>query len=129
MGHTAPTAPPHVPARAWVVTLAGTAVNPCLGILYPWSGWEARPARAGGAAIYIAPLARFLIADYGLSGSFIVLGLFFAFVVIVAGQLLSWPPPGYVPPPPPEHARAAARATALAGADWPARDMVHTPQY
>src|SRR5262249_48013136 len=31
----------------------------------------------GGAAIYISPLAEFLIAHYGLSGSFIGLGLFF----------------------------------------------------
>src|SRR5207302_909011 len=55
----------------------------------------------GGAAIYIAPLARFLIAEYGLSGSFIGLGVLFAVVIIVAGQLLSWPGPGYVPPAPP----------------------------
>ena len=29
------------PARAWVVTFAGTAVNLCLGILYAWSVWKA----------------------------------------------------------------------------------------
>jgi MFS transporter, OFA family, oxalate/formate antiporter len=52
----------------------------------------------GGAAIYISPLAEWLIAHYGLSGSFIGLGLLFALVVVVAGLLLSWPPPGYVPP-------------------------------
>ncbi len=55
----------------------------------------------GGAAIYISPLAKYLIADYGLSGSFIGLGVLFAVVVVVAGQLLAWPPPGYVPPAPP----------------------------
>jgi len=32
----------------------------------------------GGAAIYISPLAKFLIANYGISGSFIGLGIFFA---------------------------------------------------
>ena len=52
----------------------------------------------GGAAIYISPLAKYLIANFGLSGSFIGLGMLFAVVVIVAGQLLAWPPPGYVPP-------------------------------
>ncbi len=52
----------------------------------------------GGAAIYISPLAEYLIANYGLTGSFVGLGLFFAFVIVVAGQLLSWPEPGYVPP-------------------------------
>src|SRR5437773_1476938 len=55
----------------------------------------------GGAAVYISPLAEYLIARFGLSGSFIGLGLLFAVVVVVAGQLLAWPPPGYVPPSPP----------------------------
>src|SRR5262245_56167989 len=31
-----------VPARAWVVTFAGMAVNLCLCILYAWSVWKAR---------------------------------------------------------------------------------------
>src|SRR4051794_31638790 len=205
-----------VPPRAWVVTLAGTAVNLCLGILYAWSVWKANlvadadhpagspmtgldegwtyltdaqatwayaicgfvfalvmipggrlqdrygprvgatlgglclaggcvlagllksytglilgfgllggigmglgyaaatPAAVrwfgphkrglivglvvggyGGAAIYISPLAKWLISDYGLSGSFIGLGCLFAVVVVVAGQLLSWPPADY----------------------------------
>jgi OFA family oxalate/formate antiporter-like MFS transporter len=78
----------------------------------------------GGAAIYIAPLARYLIATYGLSGSFIGLGLLFAIVVIAAGQLLSWPPPGYVPPGPPLATNAAAKST-----DWPASAMVRTRQF
>jgi OFA family oxalate/formate antiporter-like MFS transporter len=30
-----------VPARAWLVAGAGTAVNLCLGILYAWSVWKA----------------------------------------------------------------------------------------
>lgn len=51
----------------------------------------------GGAAIYIAPLAQYLIEKYGISGSFIGLGIIFAIVVIVASQLLSQPPAGYVP--------------------------------
>ena len=54
----------------------------------------------GGAALYIAPLAKWLIANYGISGSFIVLGVIFAVVIIIAGQLLAWPPAGYVPPAP-----------------------------
>src|SRR3954471_14397233 len=235
---------PHaVPARAWVVTFAGTAVNLCLGILYAWSVWKANltgdhahppgspmtglnegwsyltdaqatwayatcglvfaaamipggrlldrhgprlgatlgglclaagcvlagllrsytglvlgfgllggvgmglgyaaatPAAVrwfgphrrglvvglvvggyGGAAVYISPLARWLIAEYGLSGSFLGLGALFAAVVVVAGQLLAWPPPGYAPP------GAAAPPGAMTRVDWPARDMVRTRQ-
>ena len=52
----------------------------------------------GGAAIYIAPLAKWLIAHHGLTGSFLALGALFAVVIVVAGLLLDWPPPGYVPP-------------------------------
>ena len=77
----------------------------------------------GGAAIYISPLAEYLIATFGLSGSFIGLGLLFALVVIVAGRLLAWPPAGYVPPPGP--ATGPGRA-AMTRVDWPAADMLRT---
>jgi OFA family oxalate/formate antiporter-like MFS transporter len=82
----------------------------------------------GGAALYIAPLARWLIADYGLSGSFIILGIVFAVVVIIAGQLLSWPPAGYVPPAAQAVAGAPAK-TALTTVDWAASDMIKTWQF
>lgn len=81
----------------------------------------------GGAALYIAPLAKWLIAEYGLTGSFVILGVVFAVVVIIAGQLLAWPPAGYVPPAPP--AKLAAGKPALTIVDWPAGDMVKTWQY
>jgi OFA family oxalate/formate antiporter-like MFS transporter len=236
-----------VPAQAWVVTLAGTAVNLCLGILYAWSVWKAElvareghpagsamtglnagwsyltdaqgtwayatcgflfalvmipggriqdrygpkvgailgglflaagcilsglmksyaglilgfgilggigmglgyaaatPAAVkwfgphrrglivglvvggyGGAAIYISPLSKYLIAHFGLSGSFIGLGLLFAVVVIVAGLLLSWPPAGYVPP---GTAALAPTKSAMTQVDWPAPAMVQTWQF
>jgi OFA family oxalate/formate antiporter-like MFS transporter len=238
--------PARIPAQAWVVTFAGTAVNLCLGILYAWSVWKANlignaehppgspmsgpnagwtyltdaqgtwayaicgfifalfmipggrlqdrcgpkigatlgglflasgcilaglmksylglvlgfgilggigmglgyaaatPAAVrwfgphrrafvvglvvggyGGAAIYISPLAKWLIASYGLSGSFIGLGILFAVVVIVAGQLLSWPPADYVPPSPPTSAQKAA----IGRHDWTAAKMLGTWQF
>jgi len=55
----------------------------------------------GGAALYIAPLGQYFIDTYGISGSFIGLGIIFAIVVIIAGQLLSNPPVGYIPAKPP----------------------------
>src|SRR5262249_51378114 len=75
----------------------------------------------GGAAIYISPLAKHLIARFGLSGSFLGLGLLFALVVVVAGQLLAWPPAGYAPPCPAPAPRQQARMTR---ADWSASDML-----
>lgn len=58
----------------------------------------------GAAAIYIAPLADYLIRHHGLTGSFVGLGILFAIVVVFAGRLITPPPPGYQPPVP---ARAA----------------------
>ncbi len=83
----------------------------------------------GGAALYIAPLAKWLIADYGLSGSFIILGVIFAVVVIIAGQLLAWPPAGYVPPAPLAAKAGAPVKTALTTVDWGASDMIKTWQF
>jgi OFA family oxalate/formate antiporter-like MFS transporter len=79
----------------------------------------------GAAAMYIAPLAGFLIDRYGLTGSFLGLGALFAVVVVVAGSLLRRPPDGYVPPAPPaDHTRPSVTA-----ADWPARRMLGTWQF
>jgi OFA family oxalate/formate antiporter-like MFS transporter len=80
----------------------------------------------GGAAIYISPLAEFLMAHFGLSGSFIGLGLLFAVVVVVAGQMLAWPPAGYVPP---SQRGAAQPMQTMTSLDWPARAMVKTWQF
>ncbi len=240
---------PSTPLRAWVVTLAGTAVNLCLGILYAWSVWKASllgtaahpagtpmtgldagwvyltdaqgtwayalcgfifaifmipggivqdrfgpkvGATAGGlclaagcflagwmrsymglilgfgllggigmglgyaaatpaavkwfgphrrglivgivvggfgaAAMYIAPLGKYLVANYGISGSFMGLGALFAVVVIVAGQLLSWPPAGYVPAPP-AGSSTAVRRPRMTNIDWSPKSMLGTWQY
>ncbi len=80
----------------------------------------------GGAAIYISPLAKSLIASHGISGSFIGLGILFAVVVIIAGRFLEGPPPGYVPPDSPDCHVAKARRT---GVDWSAREMIRTWQF
>jgi MFS transporter, OFA family, oxalate/formate antiporter len=78
----------------------------------------------GGAAIYISPLAKYLIANVGLSGSFIGLGMLFAVVVIVAGQLLAWPSAGYVPPPPPPTKREI-----MTRVEWSASEMLRSWQF
>ncbi len=79
----------------------------------------------GGAAIYISPLATWLIEKYGLSGSFIGLGCLFAVVVIVAGQLLAWPPSGYLPPT----SAASTRQASTTVREWSAPQMLATWQF
>lgn len=83
----------------------------------------------GGAAIYISPLASYLIGEYGISGSFIGLGVFFAVVVIVAGQLLSWPEAGYVVPPAPVANASSSLNAGMTRSDWSAPAMVRTVQF
>jgi OFA family oxalate/formate antiporter-like MFS transporter len=82
----------------------------------------------GAAALYIAPLGKYLIDNYGISNSFIYLGIFFAVVVIIAGQLLSNPPEGYVAPGPPVTA-ATAKKPAAPTADWTTSEMLGKWQY
>ncbi len=51
----------------------------------------------GGAAVYISPLMKWIIVEQGISGSFVTLGIFFASVIVIAGQFLRMPPVGFVP--------------------------------
>lgn len=84
----------------------------------------------GGAALYISPLARYLIDGYGITGSFIALGVAFAVVVIVAGQLLNTPPAGYEPPAPKVQASAAGAGNAAATTvDWEPAQIVKTKAF
>jgi OFA family oxalate/formate antiporter-like MFS transporter len=84
----------------------------------------------GGAALYISPLAQELITNYGISGSFIALGILFAIIVIIAGQLLSWPPAGYVPPGSQSSTEKASSKRAMQSSrDWTASEMLGTWQF
>ncbi len=82
----------------------------------------------GGAALYIGPLAQYLIDHYGITGSFVGLGILFALVVIIAGQLLLTPPEGYVPPGP-KVAATAKQIAASTKRNWNASEMVKTWQF
>ncbi len=82
----------------------------------------------GGAALYIGPLAKYLISDYGITNSFVILGIIFAAVVIVAGQLIKIPEAGYVPPVP-KVAQSAKQVAASTKHNWEAADMLKTWQF
>ncbi len=80
----------------------------------------------GGAAIYISPLATALIHSYGISGSFISLGILFAVVVVIAGRLLQLPPEGYVPA---AGAQASRNESTRTTTNWTAQQMLGTWQF
>ncbi len=87
----------------------------------------------GGAALYISPLAEYLINNYGISNSFIYLGIFFATVVVIAGQLLKTPqevyPDGSYVPPAPKCVRSTKVAAAATMHDWTPREILRTWQF
>ena len=84
----------------------------------------------GAAAVYISPLADYLIRNHGLTGSFVGLGMLFAVVVVIAGRLLNPPPAGYVAPAPEASTGAAQGAYApRSGGDFGARRMLGTWQF
>lgn len=84
----------------------------------------------GAAAIYIAPTAKYLIAGYGISGSFIGLGIFFGLVIVSAAQLLAAPGSEYRPQ---ASGASAAQATSagrsMTQEQWSARSMLGTWQF
>jgi OFA family oxalate/formate antiporter-like MFS transporter len=80
----------------------------------------------GAAAIYIAPLAKTLIANYGVSRSFIVLGIMFAIVIVAAAQLLSMPGNEYRPA---LSAKADTARRSMPQSQRSARSMLGTWQY
>jgi len=82
----------------------------------------------GGAALYISPLAAYLLGS-GITYSFVWLGIFFAVVVIIAGSLLAWPEPGYVPPPAPVKAGAAPAKAVGTLVDWAPSEIIKTWQF
>jgi len=82
----------------------------------------------GGAALYVSPLGAYLLNSGGITYSFIFLGIMFAVVTIIAGQLLAWPPAGYVPPAAAVKPGAAA-APSITKLDWVAGDMMKTWQF
>jgi MFS family permease len=83
----------------------------------------------GGAALYISPVAKWAVDTYGISGSFYLLGTWFAAVTIIAGQLLAWPQPGYVPPAPPVKAGAAPAKAVGTAIDWAPSEIPKTWQF
>jgi OFA family oxalate/formate antiporter-like MFS transporter len=83
----------------------------------------------GGAALYVSPLGAYLLSSGGLTYSFVVLGILFAVVTIIAGSQLEKAPPGYVAPALVVKAGAAPVKAAGTLVDWAPTDMMKTWQF
>ncbi len=84
----------------------------------------------GLAAVYIAPLTQYLLAETGVQSTFLMLGTAAAVLVCLFAQFLSNPPAGYVPPAPAAAGTAAAgKAPAAAKRDLDWNEMLRTPRF
>ncbi len=76
------------------------------------------------------PAAKHLIANYGISGSFITLGIFFAIVIVTAAQLLANPASDYRPAGSiASSASASSAKRSMATEEWSAASMLGTWQF
>lgn len=82
----------------------------------------------GGAALYVSPLAKWLIDGWGLSFSFYFFGIAYLIIICAAAQVLAWPPEGYVPEAPPVKPGEVAAAPVVP-TDWTAGEMTKTWQF
>lgn len=81
----------------------------------------------GLASVYAAPLAEWLIDEFGLATAVMALGIAFLVVVVGLAQLLKPPPAGYVP----EGTATAAKATSgpVQKVDYRPKEMLGTWQF
>jgi len=80
----------------------------------------------GGAALYVSPLAKYIIDGYGISASFYFFGIAYLVVICAAAQILAWPPEGYVPE---AKVLKEGEVAAKVQIDWTAGEMTKTWQF
>lgn len=81
----------------------------------------------GLAAVYVAPLASWLIAHCGIADTFLFLGLGAAIVIAAAAQFLCNPPAGHVLPA--VDRKTAAITSILPGRDFDWHEMAKTASF
>ena len=81
----------------------------------------------GLASLYIAPITSFLLETYGVSTTFIVLGIFILVVATPVAQLLTNPPEGYAPPEPKNAPKVTTTTPSTSNFEW--KEMIKTKQF
>lgn len=83
----------------------------------------------GAGALVFTPVAKSLIASYGIMSTFLYLGIIFLIAVVIGAQLMINPPPGYKPdgwnpPAPTTSSQGSAQKT-----DFTWQEMLKTSQF
>lgn len=81
----------------------------------------------GLASLYIAPITTKLLLSYGISKTFLVLGIFILIVSTLVAQLINNPPAGYTPPVPANASKTIVKKVAVK--DYPWKEMIKTKQF
>jgi MFS transporter, OFA family, oxalate/formate antiporter len=82
----------------------------------------------GLAAVYASPLTKWLIKDFGLQTTMMILGVVFLFIVVSLSQFLTAPPKGYIPASATNKDQKAA-TQAVKREDFRPAEMLATPQF
>jgi MFS transporter, OFA family, oxalate/formate antiporter len=80
----------------------------------------------GLASVYVAPLSRFLLGNYGVKSSFLILGIAFGIVMLVITRFIKNPPAPVASVKP---ASGQAQAVPAGGGDYTWGEMVKTPTF
>lgn len=83
----------------------------------------------GLAAVYMSPLTDFLIRNYSIPSTFLILGIGTIVIVGILSQVLSNPPAGYVPAPVATKMAGAAKPGATVRRDYDWHEMLRTGQF
>lgn len=81
----------------------------------------------GLASLYIAPITTVLLEKYGISKSFLILGLFILVVAVPVAQLIKNPPAGYVPPQPKNEVKKVVKTQT--SKNFETKEMIKTKQF
>ena len=80
----------------------------------------------GLASVYVAPLSRFLLGNYGVKSSFLILGIAFGIVMLVITRFIKNPPAPVASVKP---ASGQAKAVPASASDYTWGEMVKTPTF
>jgi MFS family permease len=83
----------------------------------------------GLASVYIAPLANYLIAEFGLSTSMMIFGIAFMAIVCILAQMLVNPPEGYIPEETSTRKKTGKQAGAQESRDFEPGEMLRTQSF
>jgi OFA family oxalate/formate antiporter-like MFS transporter len=81
----------------------------------------------GLAGIYAAPLAGYLINQFGLKATFYILGAVFSAAIFLCARFIDNPPAGYVTAEPVSLTKSKKKSSAENDYDW--KEMIRTPQF